>query len=183
MTREPTSILFPQKKPWQWVKEKICANGPALIKYYKEDASHQGFLWKPEADVDNDEAHAPHLLALPLVLVDLIRKEGRPLMPRKVLELVITHFFEKMGPDDQEQGETWTTIAQWCYLASQGDKDNESLVAFAINAITKIDDEYLGKWLEQRLDTTLGSSPFGANQGYSAPPAARQHIRGTLAAE
>jgi hypothetical protein len=36
-----------------------------------------------------------------------------------------------------------------------------SLVSFSIEAITEVEDEYLGKWLDQRLDTTLGPRPRG----------------------
>ena len=34
--------------------------------------------------------------------------------------------------------------------------------SFAIEAITEVEDEYLGKWLEQRLDTTMGPRPQGS---------------------
>jgi hypothetical protein len=46
-------------------------------------------------------------------------------------------------------------------MASQADKDGESLLSFAIKAITEVEDEYLGRWLEQRLDTTMGPHPPG----------------------
>jgi hypothetical protein len=33
LTREPTPILFPPQKRWQWVKEKVLADGSVLIQY------------------------------------------------------------------------------------------------------------------------------------------------------
>ena len=56
----------------------------------------------------------------------------------------------------------WTTVAHWCILASQGTTAGESLVSFAIEAIMEVEDEYLGKWLEQRLGTTMGPRPQGS---------------------
>jgi hypothetical protein len=40
VTREPTPILLPLPKTWQWVKEEVCMTGPDLLKDYQEDASH-----------------------------------------------------------------------------------------------------------------------------------------------
>jgi hypothetical protein len=39
------------------------------------------------------------------------------------------------------------------------DSQGDSWLAFAINAVTEGNDEYLGKWIEQRLDATLGTRP------------------------
>ncbi len=74
---------------------------------------------------------------------------------------MVTHL-DAVGTGDY--ADAWATIAAWCILASQGTATGESLVAFVIEAITEVEDEYLGKWLEQRLDTTMvprvrGSEP------------------------
>ncbi len=45
----------------------------------------------------------------------------------------------------------------------------ESFVSFAIEAITEVDDDYLGRWLEQRLDTTLGPRPQGGAPKANTP--------------
>ncbi len=50
-------------------------------------------------------------------------------------------------------------VAKWCLLASQIDSQGDSWLAFAINAITEGDDEYLGKWIEQQLGATIGTQP------------------------
>jgi len=47
-TREPTPILLPQRKTWEWVKETVNTDGPALLKYYADDPTRIGTLWKGE---------------------------------------------------------------------------------------------------------------------------------------
>jgi hypothetical protein len=79
-------------------------------------------------------------------------------MPYEIARIVVNHINE-VG--DQTYAMAWSTVVSWCLLASQGNAIGESLVSFSIEAITKVEDEYLGKWLEQRLDTTLGPRPRG----------------------
>jgi len=163
-TREPTPILLPQLKTWQWVKESVFTDGPALIKHYEDDASRIGTLWKGEgADATSKgEIQVPRLIAIPLWLLDRIRKEGRALMPQEILRIVVAHLEEA---NDAQYAMAWETLATWCYMASQGNKDGEILTSFSIEAITEVEDEYLGKWLEQRLDTAMGPRPRGGAQG------------------
>ena len=66
------------------------------------------------------------------------------------------------------------TIAAWCILASQGNTTRESLMSFSTEAITEVEDEYLGKWPEQRLDMTMGPCPQGG-----APAAVAQRGGGS----
>lgn len=40
-----------------------------------------------------------------------------------------------------------------------GQRWQKHLLAFTINAITELDDNYLGKWLKLQLDTTMGPCP------------------------
>jgi hypothetical protein len=70
-------------------------------------------------------------------------------------------------------------------MARQGNKDGESLVSFSIEAITEVEDEYLGKWLEQRLDTTMGPRPHGGVPGVAqiAGGQTRAMSQATLAAD
>jgi hypothetical protein len=77
-TREPTPILLPQLKTWQWVKESVFTDGPALIKHYEDDASRVGTLWKGEGAnaASKVEIQIPRLIAIPLWLLDQIKKEG-----------------------------------------------------------------------------------------------------------
>ena len=78
------------------------------------------------------------------------------MMPYEIARIVVTHI-EEVG--DQTYATAWSTVVAWCMLASQANAAGESLVSFSIEAITEVEDEYLGKWLEQRLDTTLGPRP------------------------
>ena len=158
-TREPTPILLPQRKTWEWVKETVSSDGPAMFKFYDDDPSRAGTLWKGEGgDGAKEEVHAPRLLSIPLWLLDRIRQEGRALMPHEILRIVTNHVGEV---NTTAYADAWSTVASWCLLAGQVSTTGESLVSFSIEAITEVEDEYLGKWLEQRLDTTLGPRPQG----------------------
>jgi len=90
-------------------------------------------------------------------------------MPYEIFQIVVTHL---EADNTAAYADAWTTIAPWCILASQGTTAGESLMCFAIEAITKVKDEYLGKWLEQRLDMTMGPCPQGSE------PAAMAQRRG-----
>ena len=127
-----------------------------MVQHFESDLAHAGTLWKGEGMPDNApkmELNVPRLLAIKLWLLDHIRKEGRALMPYEVLRFVYHHLNEV---NTQECANGWATVVAWCILAAQGNANGESLVAFSIEAITEVEDDYLGKWLEQWLDTTMG---------------------------
>ena len=130
-----------------------------MVRFYYKDPSRTGTLWKGEGgdDAAKEEIHAPRLLAIPLWLLDRIKQEGRALMPYEILEIITDH----IGEDTTAYAEAWTTIADWCLLAGQASTTGDSFVSFSIEAITEVEDEYLGRWLEQRLDTTMGPRPQG----------------------
>ena len=73
---------------------------------------------------------------------------------------MVVHHIEEV--DTQEYTDAWATVAAWCILASQGNTSGENLMSFSIEAITEVEDDYLGRWLEQRLDTTMGPRQQGA---------------------
>jgi hypothetical protein len=50
-----------------------------------------GQSWTPEAGAEQVETTAPRLLHIPLVLFNLIRDKGCPLMPHEVLMIVMEH--------------------------------------------------------------------------------------------
>jgi len=80
-------------------------------------------------------------------------------MPHDILRIVTTHVGEV---NTTAYADAWATIASWCLLACQASTTGESLVSFfSVEAITEVKDEYLGKWLEQRLDKTMGPRPQG----------------------
>jgi hypothetical protein len=74
-------------------------------------------------------------------------------MPYEVLRFVCHHLNEV---NTQECANGWATVVVWCILAAQGNANEESLVVFSIEAITEVEDDYLGKWLEQWLNTRQG---------------------------
>ena len=156
--REPTAVLFPSVKTWQWVKAMVATDGPSLIAYYDNDPSKKGTLWTPGEDCARDEGHVPRLLHIPVLLHELIRKEGRSLMPHEVLQLVLT-YLEENHQGGQTNQNSWELIIKWCVVAAQPDAQGDSLVAFAVEAITEGDDDDFGRWVEQRLDSTLGKKP------------------------
>jgi len=162
-TREPTPILLPQRNTWEWVKETVNTDGPVLLKHYADDPACIGMLWKGEGGGEDAQAelHAPRLIAIPLWLLDHIRQEGRAraLMPYEILCIVVTHL---EADNTAAYADAWATISHWCILASQDTTVGESLVSFAIEAITEVEDKYLGKWLEQQLNTTMGPRPQGS---------------------
>ena len=43
-TREPTPILLSQRKTWEWVKETVSSDGPAMFKLYDKDPSRAALL-------------------------------------------------------------------------------------------------------------------------------------------
>ena len=44
-------------------------------------------------------------------------------------------------------------------MAAQANQQGDSIVAFAVEAITENDDAYFGQWMENRLDGTMGKQP------------------------
>jgi hypothetical protein len=63
-------------------------------------------------------------------------------MPHKILRIVVNHLEDV---NNKKYPKAWGTVAAWCYLASQLGKDGNSLLAFSIEAITEVDDDYLSK--------------------------------------
>ncbi len=59
-----------------------------------------------------------------MILFSLIHKQGRPLMPHEVLRLVVDNILKPAGECNEDGWLSWSTIAQWCYLAAQADKDS-----------------------------------------------------------
>jgi hypothetical protein len=63
-------------------------NFAAFEDHYATNSS-RGTLWTPVAGEDTSGAiQVPHLLAIPNVLVDLLRTQGTAIMPHEVLMMV-----------------------------------------------------------------------------------------------
>jgi hypothetical protein len=76
VTWEPTPILLPLLKTWQWVKEEVCTTESDLLKYYQEDTSRRGKLWSLGEGATTEETTVPRLLSIPLLLFKKIQAEG-----------------------------------------------------------------------------------------------------------
>jgi hypothetical protein len=77
-------------------------------------------------------------------------------MPHEVLTIVMEYI--DLAEDDAVI-DAWKLVAKWCLLASQMDGQGDSWLAFAVDAVTEGDGEYLGKWIEQWLDATMSTRP------------------------
>jgi hypothetical protein len=137
----------------------VATGGDFLLDYYKRDPTQRGASWTLAADCTTAETNVPKFLHIPLVLFEMIRKEGRPLMPHDILALLLCYV--KNSPPEQAQGvpNTWQMVTQWCIMAPQKDPQGNSLVAFAIEAITKTDNAYFNQWVKSHLDSTMGTRP------------------------
>ncbi len=93
-----------------------------------------------------------------------LRKNSMVLMPHEIHALVVTLTSE--AEDASTAGQNWSLVSKWGLMAAQKETTNgNSLVALAVNAVMEGDDEYLGRWLEQRLDTTMGPRPMTWTSG------------------
>jgi hypothetical protein len=120
------------------------------------------------------------LLHIPLVLFELMRKEGCPLMPHEVLALVLKHI--KNLPTEQEEAtaNAWQLVVRWCIMAAQKDQQGDSFVLFSVEAITEGGDAYFGQWMENCLDSTMGTwlatEPHMGALGAVTPPQVPAHF-------
>ena len=106
------------------------------------------------------ETTVPHLLHIPLVLFEAIREKGGPLIPHEILVIVLKLVENSSRDQDQAAAaEAWKLIVMWCVMAVQADQQGDSIVAFAVNAVTENDDAYFSQWVENRLDSTMGKRP------------------------
>jgi hypothetical protein len=77
-------------------------------------------------------------------------------MPHEVLALVLAYLD---STKDDTNIDAWQLVPKWCMLALQMDCQGDSWLEFAVNAVTEGDDKYLGKWIKQWLNATMGTGP------------------------
>ena len=81
-------------------------------------------------------------------------------MPHDVLAIVLKLIENNYRDQDQATAaESWKLIVMWCVMAAQADKHGDSIVAFAVKAVTENDDAYFGQWMENCLNGTMGKRP------------------------
>jgi hypothetical protein len=164
MASDPTPIILPQEKTWKWKTQRCSTNPTALEDYYKHDTTWRGKLWSPDLSEDDKEIQVPHLLSIPLILFSTIHAEGQPLVLHEIHALVVTLTSE--AEDASMASQDWSLVSKLCLMAAQKETTNgNSLVALAVNTVTEGDEEYLGRWLEQWLDTTMGPRPMTSTSG------------------
>jgi hypothetical protein len=79
-------------------------------------------------------------------------------MPHKVHAMIDTL---SHGDDVIADKAEWQLVLNWCLVTAQMDSKCDSLVSFAIDAVTEGDDGYLGWWIDNCLDSTIGAGPRG----------------------
>jgi hypothetical protein len=79
---------MPTTKTWEWLSGTAVTNFIAFEDQYATEASC-GTLWTPVTGEDTSGAiQVPHLLAIPNVLVDLLRMQRMAITPHEVLMTV-----------------------------------------------------------------------------------------------
>jgi hypothetical protein len=162
-TREPGPVLLPASKGWDWVKKSVRNSIDGMAQTYSGGA-HYGVLWSPTRDSTEVDLVVSRLLILPPLFVKLIRDAGKALMPHEVWALVQNYMDTHSLPDDCK--DACSFVHDWCLVAGQSPaQDKDSHLAFGLDAVTEQDhDGSLAKWLDTRLDTTLGQCPHHPEQ-------------------
>jgi len=179
-TREPGPVMHPVDKGWGWVKKKVHSSLDELEAVYGPATSY-GKRWVPTVPGGTEsELHVPHMLLLPPHLVKVLRATRKALMPHKVAAIFVRKPESVEGTHATK--DAYNLALDWCLMASQAEGPNkDSLVAFGLDAVTKHDhDPALARWLETRLDVTLGQrqaqTGIGAQVNTSQPPPGGQGL-------
>jgi hypothetical protein len=81
-------------------------------------------------------------------------------MPHEILAIMLKLVENSSRDQDQAAAaEAWKLVVMWCVMAAQADQQGDSIVAFAVDAVTENDDAYFGQWVENRLNSTMGKQP------------------------
>jgi hypothetical protein len=75
VSQEPTPVLFPSQKTWQWVTENSSPEGLDLLDHYATDALQRESLWTPDIECNWVETTVPRLLHIPLIPFEAIREK------------------------------------------------------------------------------------------------------------
>jgi hypothetical protein len=118
----------------------------------------------------------PVLLSILLVLFYAMQAEGRQLMPHDVHALVMAMI--EVTPDTSVLTNDWSLVLNRCLAIAQRNDKGESFVACAVDAITKGDDDYLERWIMNRLNVAMGHRPHayagpcvpGGTMGHDVSP-------------
>jgi hypothetical protein len=100
--------------------------------------ANKGNIWTPTAgDGVPAELRVPNLLAIPNMLVDLLRNQGSAITPFDVLASI-----DDFVQDSGEPGQHWEYVRKWCIVAGQANANGKSKVCLDTTPVT-VDDENL----------------------------------------
>ncbi len=80
-------------------------------------------------------------------------------MPHEVLALILKHVDNVPTDREEATANAWQLVVRLCVMAAQKDQQGDSFVLFSVEAITDRDDAYFGQWMENCLDSTMGTWP------------------------
>jgi hypothetical protein len=144
-TKEPTPICLPTSKAWEWHTGDALTDFDKFSEFYDVEAN-KGTLWTPAAgDGAPAELKVPNLVAIPNVLVDLLRTQSAAATPYDVLASIDDFVQESGAP-----GHHWDYIRKWCLVAGQANANGKSKVFLDTNPVT-IDDMDFDRWVENGL--------------------------------
>jgi len=124
-----------------------------FIEFHNMEAN-KGNLWMPTVgDGAPAKLKVPSLVAIPNMLVDLLRNQGSVVTPYDVLASIYD-FVQQSG----EPGHHLECVRKWCLVAGQANADGKSKVFLGTTPVT-VDDEDFDRWVGTRLDIAFGPHP------------------------
>jgi len=152
-TKEPTPICLPTTKTWDWHTGDVVMDFDKFNEFHGVEVN-RGNLWMPTVgDGAPAELKVQNLVAIPNMLVDLLRNQGSAVTPYDVLAS-IDDFVQQSG----EPGHHWEFVRKWCLVAGQANANGKSKVFLDTTPVT-VDDEEFDRWVGTRLGIAFGPRP------------------------
>ena len=152
-TKEPTPVCLPSTKMWDWYSDTAVTDYDKF-KDYHATVENKGSLWTPVASNGTlTDIKVPNLLAIPNVLVDLLRNQGAAVTSFEVLESV-----DALIEESGEGEEQWELVRKWCLVAGQAGTNSKTTVNPKTMQVT-INNEEFDRWMTTCLDITFGPRP------------------------
>jgi hypothetical protein len=153
-TKEPTPLCLPMTKTWEWHAGDTVTDFKKFREFHDVEAN-KGNLWTPTVgDRVPAELRVPHLLAIPNMLVDLLRNQGSAITPHDVLASI-----DDFVQDSGELGSHWEYVRKWCLVAGQANANGKSKVFLDTTPVT-VDDEDFDRWVGGRLNIAFEPRPL-----------------------
>ncbi len=145
----------PQKHPPRFASQRHrLGSGTDFFSEFYDVEANKGNLWTPTVgDGVPAELRVPNLLAIPNMLVNLLRNQGSAVTPHEILAS-IDDFVQESG----QPGHHWEYVRKWCLVAGQANANGKSKVCLDTTPVT-VDDEDFNRWVGTRLDIAFGPRP------------------------